>query len=49
MAGWYQTFSRQELKLGLLDLDIYEHKFDAKEMIIYLESQIKKFVKQVLE
>lgn len=46
---WYQTFSRQELKLALLDLDIYDKKFDAKEMIIYLENEIKQFVKQVLE
>lgn len=46
---WYQTFSRQELKLALLDLDIYDTKFDAKEMIIYLENEIKQFIKQVLE
>lgn len=46
---WYQTFSRQELKLALLDLDIYDKKFDAKEMIIYLENEIKQFIKQVLE
>lgn len=49
MIQWYQTFSREDLKLGLLDLDIYDDKFDAKEMIIYLESEIKEFVKQVLE
>ena len=49
MIQWYRTFSRQELKLGLLDLDIYEDKFDAKEMITYLESEIKKFIKQVIE
>ena len=46
---WYQTFSRREVKLGLLDLDIYDHKFDAKEMIIYLEAEINEFVKRVLE
>ena len=46
---WYQTFSRQELKLALLDLDIYDKKFDAQEMIIYLENEIKQFIKQVLE
>lgn len=46
---WYQTFSRQELKLALLDLDIYDKKFDAKEMILYLEDEIKKFMRQVLD
>lgn len=48
MIHWYQTFSRQELKLSLLDLDIYDNKFDSKKMIIYLESQIKRFIKEVL-
>jgi hypothetical protein len=49
MIQWYRTFSRQELKLGILDLDIYDDKFDAREMIIYLESEIKEFVRRVLE
>ena len=44
MVHWYQTFSRQDLKLDLLDLDIYDADFDAKEMIIYLENEIKKFI-----
>lgn len=49
MVRWYQTFSRQDLKLGLLDLEIYDKKFDSKEMIVYIESQIEKFVKEVIE
>lgn len=49
IVHWYQTFSRQELKLALLDLDIYDAKFDSKEMIIYLEYEIKKFIRKVLE
>lgn len=49
MVHWYRTFSRQELKLALLDLDIYDKKFNAKEMIIYLESEIKEFIKEVVE
>lgn len=49
IVHWYQTFSRQELKLSLLDLNIYDNKFDAKKMIIYLEDEIKQFVRQVLE
>lgn len=49
MIQWYRTFSRQELKLGILDLDIYDDKFDVKEMLIYLESEIKKFMRRVIE
>lgn len=48
MVHWYQTFSRQDLKFGLLDLDIYDKKFDSRQMIIYLEDEIKKFMRQVL-
>ncbi|MFH1442021.1 MAG: nucleotidyl transferase AbiEii/AbiGii toxin family protein [Candidatus Omnitrophota bacterium] len=49
MVYWYQEFSRQDLKLALLDLDIYDKKFNAKEMIIYLENEIKQFVQKELE
>lgn len=49
MVHWYQTFSRQDLKLDLLDLDIYDAAFDAKEMIIYLENEIKKFISRELK
>ena len=49
MVHWYQTFSRQDLKLELLDMDIYDTDFDAREMIIYLENEIKKFISGELE
>jgi predicted nucleotidyltransferase component of viral defense system len=49
VVHWYRTFSRQDLKLGLLDLDIYVNKFDSREMIMYLEEEVKKFIKEVLE
>lgn len=48
MIHWYRTFSRQDLKIALLDLDIYDKKFDAREMIIHLEAEIKEFVKEAL-
>jgi len=41
---WYRTFSRREFQLDFLDLDIYEKKIGSKEIIIYLENQIKKFI-----
>lgn len=46
IVHWYRSFSRKELKLSLLDLDIYDKKFNANEMIIYIEEQIKKFIKE---
>jgi hypothetical protein len=49
VVHWYRTFSRQDLKLALLDLDIYDKKFDIREMIIYLEKEIERFIKEVLE
>lgn len=49
MIDWYQTFSRHDIKMGLLEMDIYDKKFDSKKMIIYLESEIKKFMKEVVK
>lgn len=49
MVHWYRIFSRQDIKLGLFDLDVYEKKFNAQHMIIYLEDEIKKFIKEVVE
>lgn len=48
MVHWFRTFSRQELKLSLMDLDIYDKKFDSREMIVHLESEIKQFIKEVM-
>ncbi|OGW38927.1 MAG: hypothetical protein A2Y97_02945 [Nitrospirae bacterium RBG_13_39_12] len=45
---WYRTFSRQDLKLALIDLDIYELNFNSKEMIVYLENEIKQFIREVI-
>ena len=46
---WFRTFSRQELKLALMDLDIYDKKFDSREMIMHLEDEVKRFVKEVIK
>ncbi|MFA5271142.1 MAG: nucleotidyl transferase AbiEii/AbiGii toxin family protein [Candidatus Omnitrophota bacterium] len=48
IVHWYQTFSRQDILLELLDLDIYDKNFDARKMIIYLEEEIRKFIKEEL-
>jgi predicted nucleotidyltransferase component of viral defense system len=49
LVHWYRTFSRQDLKLALLDLDIYEPNFSSKEMIVYLENEMKQFIREVIE
>ncbi|MFA6635514.1 MAG: nucleotidyl transferase AbiEii/AbiGii toxin family protein [Candidatus Omnitrophota bacterium] len=45
---WYRRFSRTDLKLSLLDLDIYSRTFDSKEMIIHLEEEIEKFMQETI-
>lgn len=49
VVHWYRTFSRQEIRLAFLDLDIYEKKFDSKQMIVYLENEIKEFTRGAIE
>jgi predicted nucleotidyltransferase component of viral defense system len=49
IVHWFRTFSRQELKLSLMDLDIYDKEFDSREMIAYLENEIKQFIKEVMK
>jgi predicted nucleotidyltransferase component of viral defense system len=48
IVHWYRTFSRQELKLAFMDMDIYDTEFDARELVIYLEDEVKQFVKEVI-
>jgi len=48
ITHWYRTFSRVELKLGLMDLEIYDPQFNALEMIRYLENEIRQFAKAVI-
>ena len=48
MIHWYRTFSRQELKLALMDLDIYDTGFNVRDMIVYLENEIKQFINEVI-
>lgn len=49
MVQWYRSFSRQEFKLGFLDLDLYDKKLDASQVIIYLEDEIKKFISEAVK
>ncbi len=45
---WYRSYSRQELKINILDFDIYDKKFDSSIMIKYLDDEIKKFMESVI-
>lgn len=46
---WYRTFSRQDLKLTLLDLEIYDQQFNSRELIHHMENEIKLFTKEMLD
>lgn len=49
IVQWYRRFSRIELKLALLELDIYLNDFNSKEMIIYLEKEVEKFIQDTMQ
>ena len=49
MVQWYRTFSRQEFKLEFLNMDIYNRKLTAPQIIVYLENEIKKFITEVIK
>lgn len=49
MVHWYRTFSRQDMKLELLDLGIYDKEFNSREMILYLENEMKIFIREEIE
>lgn len=48
LVYWYRSYSRQEVKLGALDLDIYDKNFDVSKMIIHIDSEIKKFIDKTI-
>jgi predicted nucleotidyltransferase component of viral defense system len=48
IVHWYRTFSREDLKLALIDMDIYDQNFNSREMIVYLENEIKQFIREVI-
>ncbi len=48
IVHWYRTFSRQELKLALMDLEIYDPKFDPAAMIRHLEDEVKRFTRAMV-
>lgn len=48
IVHWYRSFSRTDLKLDLLDMDIYQKDFDARKMIVYLEQEIIKFIQETV-
>jgi len=47
IVHWYRTFSRQELKLSLLDMAIYDKEFNSADMIRHLENELKQFMREV--
>ncbi|GEM_PF-365912 len=45
MVTWYRSYSRQDLKINILDLDIYDNKFDSSRIIKHLDDEIKEFIR----
>lgn len=48
LVHWYRTFSRYDLKMGILDLDIYDKKFDIKNLLHHLDGEIMNIVEAEL-
>lgn len=46
MIKWYRNYSRQDTKLGALDLEIYDKDFDVSGVIAYLDEEINKFISE---
>ena len=44
---WAKTYSRIDMKIGLLDLDIYLEGFDAREMILHIDDEVGEFMRGV--
>lgn len=44
---WVRTFSRMDMKIGLLDLDIYLEGFDVREMIRHIDDQAGEFIRRL--
>jgi len=49
LIQWWRSFSRLDLKIGVMDLDIYRKKFDVSEMLNHLDDEIKKFIGEEIE
>ncbi len=47
IVHWYRSYSRQEVKLAVFDLDIYDKYFDVAKMIAYLDKEIREFISEV--
>jgi len=45
---WARTYSRMDMKLALLDLEIYLKDFDGKEMIRHIDTEVERFIRGLL-
>lgn len=45
---WARTYSRMDMKLAVLDLDLYDRKFDVRKMIKYIDDEIDKFIREII-
>jgi len=45
---WARTYSRLDMKLHVLDLEVYDPHFDVRDMIKHMDDEINQFMKGVL-
>jgi len=45
---WTRAYSRMDMKLAVLDLDIYDKKFNVRKMIKHVDDEVEKFIRGVL-
>lgn len=48
LVHWYQTFSRHDFKLSLLDLEMYDQPIESRRVIRHLDGEIQKFINEVV-
>lgn len=44
---WARTYSRVDMKIGLLELDIRVKDFDSREMIAHIDNEVRAFVRRL--
>jgi hypothetical protein len=44
---WVRSYSRLDMKLGLLDLEIHIEKFDPRDLIVHIDKEAARFVEEI--
>lgn len=44
---WIRSYSRLDMKLGLLDLELHIKKFDPRDLIVHIDKEAARFVEEI--